>query len=94
MATVVTETLNETPAPRGKYPWHEWTDGRTWQAKQGEDFQCSQSGFLAQIHQRAKNHGMRAVTTSKGNVVRFRFVLKTESASPPSGPEAEADDRD
>lgn len=89
MAKVVTDSKNT--VSRAKYPWDQWADGREWEVTQGDDFKCSRIGFVAQVHLRASVRGMRAVTTSRGKVVRFRFISKPEIASTP---EAVIDNRD
>lgn len=32
-----------------KYPWHRWLDGRVWQLKMGEDFECKLGTFRSLV---------------------------------------------
>lgn len=38
---------------RGKYPWDEWSDGRPWRIRQGQDFDVSISAMRSVLYQRA-----------------------------------------
>lgn len=36
-----------------KYPWEQWTDGRVWLLKRGEDFKTGLTSFAGACYQRA-----------------------------------------
>jgi hypothetical protein len=76
MATVVED---REPRRRTFYPWHEWTDGRTWRAKKGEDFNIGLNGFQYLLHQKARTLGVKVKTGCPGgDVVEFRFEKADE----------------
>lgn len=72
MAEVINTEPARTTQPR--YPWDEWTDGRTWVATEGVDFDVTAANFRAQLHVKASKLAGKKVTTSvDGNKVTFRF---------------------
>lgn len=82
MATVLKKNDIEwdTPTSRRRFPWDEWTDGQTYQAVQGEDFQSGPHAFTAQLRKRAETLGLEVKTSVEKNmgdksaVVFFQFV--------------------
>lgn len=74
MAEVVNETIS-----REKYPWDKWTDGQTWVAVEGADFDISPSNFRAQLHVKAtKLENTRVTTAIRGDRVIFQFSKKDD----------------
>jgi hypothetical protein len=71
MATTTDEPL--LPGRKAKYPWSEWTDGRVWILKQGEDFDVSPLAMRSLIYTRATKNGMSATTRVRGEELRFQF---------------------
>lgn len=84
MATVVTDKNIEWDAPataRRKFPWDEWTDGKTYQATEGEDFASNVNVFVTQLRNRAEKDKTeikkRIVRPEKGAAsVIFQFSKK------------------
>jgi len=72
MATVVRKKIawNQTK----KYDWKTWTDGRTWSARKGKDYQYEDSKFQRALHAYANTHGLKVRTKieKKGEVI-FQF---------------------
>lgn len=63
---------------RSKYPWEEWMDGEVHTAKAEVDFTCSIPSFVTGVHIKAKTNGMRAETSTSGDVVSFVFIKEEE----------------
>lgn len=42
-----------------KYPWNTWLNGKIWQIKQGEDFDCSVTSMYSVLVQTAKRKGLK-----------------------------------
>lgn len=59
------KTLEEFPESkrRGKYPWHEWLDGRVWLLRRGEDYVTTSPSMRAIATSAAKKEGKRLQTT-------------------------------
>ena len=65
MANVVKDTNIEWDAPassRRKFPWEEWTNGKTYQAYEGTDFASNVNVFKIQLRNRAEKDNMSVVT--------------------------------
>ena len=77
MATVVDSFKRGRHA---KYPWVEWTDGRSYLAHRHYDFQCSPVSFRMILYQRAVVEGKRVETSidSDGDVW-FQFSPKNKA---------------
>ena len=57
-----------------KYDWDTITDGYVWVARQGDDFDCTVSGFKALLRYQARKRGMKVKTKVENrNTVRFQF---------------------
>lgn len=70
------------PRRRRWYPWQEWTDGKVWRAKEGEDFSCSPASFQTALHLRARQQGLTVTTGSpEQGIIEFQFSPKAEEAS-------------
>lgn len=54
------------------YPWAEWTDGSTWELKQGEDFTCTPRSLRTQIYKYASENDLAPRTRIDGD----RFILQ------------------
>lgn len=52
----------DTPTSRRRFPWDEWTDGQTYQAVQGIDFQSGPHAFTAQLRKKAETLGIGVKT--------------------------------
>jgi hypothetical protein len=73
------EAVEDTSPPRRRtfYPWHDWTDGRKWRAKQGVDFSVSILSFQNALHQRARAKQLVVSTGSpEPGIVEFQFFTK------------------
>lgn len=66
--------LREFKSARHIYDWKRWTDGSVWQARHGEDFKCSVSGFRASLYSHAARFNKIVQVAMKGEVVEFQFV--------------------
>jgi hypothetical protein len=65
------------PKRRRFYPWPEWTNGKVWRARQGEDFTVTTASFQTALHQRARHQGICVQTGSpEKGVVEFRFYVE------------------
>ncbi len=49
-----------------KYNWDEWFNGEIWELKRGEDFQNPANYFRSQVSSRARERGLRAMTSQVG----------------------------
>jgi hypothetical protein len=81
------ERLEGVDRPRRKrfYDWARWTDGATWQAREGEDFTCSRTNFQVALHQRARLQNMTVETgTPEPGIVEFRFTPGRAEPAPVS----------
>jgi hypothetical protein len=56
-----------------RYPWADWTDGRVWQIKRGEDFTIRPTVMYAQLGVHASRHGLKVVKRLRGDVIAFQF---------------------
>jgi len=50
--------------PYERYPWAQWTDGKTWILTAGVDFSCSPASFKAAVHAAARRMGLVARTAA------------------------------
>lgn len=67
------------PARNDKYPWKEWTDGRTRRAKKGIDFDIPVCRFQQKLHVVASKRGMRVHTKSDGTgAILFQFYTEDD----------------
>lgn len=73
------EVLQKFESNRGRYPWHDWADGRPWRARQGVDFDCSPNGFRSTVYNYAKANKMRVQVTvsQEDKTVTFQFLVPT-----------------
>lgn len=62
-----------------KYPWPKWEDGEEHTIAQGEDFTISVVNFVASLHMRARSRGIKCVTQTEGNKIRFQFYTPEEN---------------
>lgn len=65
MATIVKDTNIEwdsPTSPRRKFPWDEWTDGKTYQAVADKDFSGKVESFKMQLKNRAEKDGIEVNT--------------------------------
>ena len=65
MATVLdkkTEIDWDSTTSRARFPWDEWTDGQTYQAVQGVDFQSGPYSFTQQLRKKAEKLGVEVKT--------------------------------
>ena len=74
MATVVDEELPETHSREWKYPWAQWTDGRTWFLVRGEDFTCTTQSMDSGVRQAARSRGLRAKVRRVGDDLVIQAV--------------------
>ncbi|MFF4869877.1 hypothetical protein [Streptomyces sp. NPDC000961] len=71
--------------PVTDFPWHLWTDGSTWQVREGEDFNVPASAFIAAANIHANLLGL-TVKAAKipwqvgvgGQIILFRFEKRDE----------------
>lgn len=75
-------TFKEDKPKPSLYPWHEWTDGHIWEARQGRDYTTSTKSFKDSLKYQAKTRRMTLkldVSTFRGaEVVIFQY-LKTRT---------------
>lgn len=75
-------TFTEDKPKASVYPWHEWTDGNIWEARQGKDYKTSTKSFKDSLKYQAKTRRMTLkldVSTFRGaEVVIFQY-LKTRT---------------
>lgn len=66
---------NLSPLRARIYPWDEWTDGRAWRIRRGEDFKVSAASMATMVRLRAKADGMTATCriVDDGEAVEFQF---------------------
>jgi hypothetical protein len=67
------------PKRRGKYPWHEWTDGDPWLIERGKDYIVPDQAFMSAARQYAERKGLqvRAESDPDGVVVQFEEPMPT-----------------
>ena len=58
---------------RGKYPWHEWGNGKSWLLKRGEDYTVDDESFRASVYRYARKNQLRAITVRVKGGVKVRF---------------------
>ena len=74
MARPIPRLSPENPGGRPpEYPWEEWTDGRPWEARQGEDFTVSPASFRKALARHAGRHGLQVHTRTIPGGVQFQF---------------------
>lgn len=59
-----------------RYDWVKWSDGSTWQATKGEDFDCSRQGFTSLLYAQAKRNEVKVrvnLPKDDENAVVFQF---------------------
>lgn len=54
--------------------WDEWRDGKTYMAKQGEDFNCHPDLFIMEMIWRYQGEGLEPEALVKGDRVFFRLM--------------------
>lgn len=59
------------------HPWDEWTDGETWQAIRGQDYNLARS-FQTILYREAKDRGMKVKirVLDEGEKILFQFSEK------------------
>jgi hypothetical protein len=67
-----------------RYPWPEWTDGKVWEIRQGDDYDVATENMRVNLHERAKLQGTSVrtekVAIASGEGLRFQFKrLELES---------------
>lgn len=64
MATVVNDkNIDWDPSSsRRKFPWEEWTNGKTYRAVEDKDFASSVNSFVQQLRNRAEKDSMTVNT--------------------------------
>lgn len=69
---------NPLPKKRRSYPWGQWTNGKTWVVKQGEDFDMSLVQFRTYLHERSRKFGqqLQTQTDRDAGTITFRFYGK------------------
>lgn len=68
------------PRAHARYPYDEWCDGGTWQAKRGDDFECQTRSFIDALKAAAKRRHQKIIVTRRGDTVTFKFLpTSTES---------------
>jgi len=69
-----------------RYPWDEWTNGDTYELKQGEDFNGRVPQFRSQCNQVAKRRGLTASVLQNGDKVYVKFTkLQSDDAAGTTG---------
>ena len=67
---------DEIETPR-RYPWAEWSDGKVWEIRQGEDYDVATENMRVNLHERAKLQGTSVrtekVSDASGEGLRFQF---------------------
>lgn len=58
---------------KGRYPWHEWTDGQQREAERGVDYECSDITFGGNVRLYAKRNGLTVTTFRTAAGVAFQF---------------------
>jgi hypothetical protein len=66
------------PSGRRRYPWHEWTDGATWEIRRGDDYDVATENMRVNLHIKAETLA-RKVRTRKirdddGEGLIFQFL--------------------
>ena len=62
------------------YPWDQWTNGMTWQLRQGEHFASSVSRFVREAQSRADALGLRCEIRKRDKWVVMRFFKPGDTA--------------
>jgi hypothetical protein len=87
--TIMSRPLSEkelsvfsTPATgNGKYPWDEWTSGKAFAAKQGEDFAGKPESFRYVLRAQAAKRNLTVdIRTLESGEIAFRFAAKPAGA--------------
>jgi hypothetical protein len=57
------------------YPWDDWTNGKPWEIRQGEDFsdKIPVRNFVSAMHAKASAKGMKCKTKTSGGTILFQF---------------------
>lgn len=61
------------------YPWKLWTDGRTYAATKGADFDCDVDSFRSSLYSHGRRHKIPVEVwrnKADANVIEFRFTPK------------------
>ena len=74
--------------PQRRYPWDEWTDGKIWEIRQGEDYDVPTENMRVNLHDRARGKAMVVKTRKVGDEtwegLRFQFTRTQRVRYPPS----------
>lgn len=59
-----------------KYDWNNWTNGRVWELKKGEDFHNNPTSFRTLIYNVAVRRNMIVSTSVDGDSIYLQFATK------------------
>ncbi len=66
---------------RSRYPWNEWTDGRTHKTVRGTDYTCQTASFLSTLRWKATSKQLKVRTTqTEKNIDGCIFQFYREEA--------------
>lgn len=80
MAERLSEFPNR-PRAHARYPYKEWCDGGTWQAKRGTDYECQTRSFVDALKAAARRRDLKLISTRRGDVVTFQFHPNAKDAA-------------
>lgn len=66
-------TIKQIPPRKTRYPWEKWTNGATWKARRGSDFDSGPSEFRRYVILVGRRLGIPVTTRVDGDVVVFQF---------------------
>jgi len=74
----------EPASGRRRYPWHEWTDGATWEIRRGDDYDVATENMRVNLHMKAESLTRkvrtRKIRDDQGEGLIFQF-LESETAA-------------
>ena len=73
----------KTPRDQRRYPWEAWTDGSTWEIRQGEDYDVATENMRVNLHMKASSLSLKVRTRKfeddRGEGLVFQFYRSQEA---------------
>jgi len=88
MARILNDFEFASSGTRESHPWNIWTDGKTRELKQGEDFQCKPTTICTMARGYAKKHSMKVRISFKKDSDRVVLQFFTPTQPPADKPAA------
>jgi hypothetical protein len=73
---------DQAPQSQRRYPWPEWTDGSTWEIRQGVDYDVATENMRVNLHVKADSLGTKVrtkkISDTDGEGLVFQFLPSEE----------------